>query len=87
MNDRAKMFLSFDALNINDYITKKEDKKNHILSKIKSLKNGKNIHIKYFDILEVKEVYGILKKIDYNKKCLHVNDSTIYFDDIVLILK
>ncbi len=87
MNDRAKIFLSFDALNINDYIESKKDRKNKNLFKIKTLKEGENIHIKYFDMLEPKEIYGILKKINYEKKYLYVHDSIIYFDDIILVSK
>ena len=85
-DERAKMFLPFDALNVYESVKDVEIKKdNSFLDKLNNIKTGKNIYIKYYDEFICKEIYGVLKYIDIKRKIIYVQDSKIFFDDIILI--
>lgn len=86
--ERAKMFLPFDALNgFYDSIKEidEENKINDLVLKIKKLHIGKNIYVKYYYMLEYRELYGKLKKVDYSKKILYIANTMISFFDIIYI--
>ena len=85
-DERAKMFLPFDALNVYESVKDVESiKDNSFLDKLKNMKIGKNIYIKYYDEFICKEIYGLLKNIDIKRRTIYVQDSKIFFDDIILI--
>ena len=86
-DERAKMFLPFDALNVYESVKDVETKfkNNSFLEKIKNLKIGRQIFIKYYDEFSCKEIYGILKNIDIKRKIIYIQDSKISFDDVILI--
>lgn len=85
-DERAKMFLPFDALNVYESVKDVESiKDNSFLDKLKNMKIGKNIYIKYYDEFICKEIYGLLKNIDIKRKIIYIQDSKISFDDVILI--
>ena len=85
-DERAKMFLPFDALNVYENVKDVESiKDNSFLDKLKNMKIGKNVYIKYYDEFFCKEIYGVLKNIDIKRRTIYVQNSKIYFDDIILI--
>ena len=85
-DERAKMFLPFDALNVYERVKDVEIKKdNSFLDKIKNLKIGETIYIKYYDEFICKEIYGVLKSIDIKRRTIYIQDSKMSFDDIILI--
>jgi len=86
-DDRAKMFLPFDALNVYESIKDVETKfkNNGFEEKIKNLKIGRQVFIKYYDEFVCKEIYGVLKSIDIKRRTIYIQDSNMSFDDIILI--
>ena len=86
-DERAKIFLPFDALNVYDSIKDVETnfKSNSFLEKIKKLKIGSKVFIRYYDEFTCKEISGILKGIDIKRKVMFIEDSKIFIDDIILV--
>lgn len=95
MQNRAKIFMPFDALSgFKDALKREEElhenrfsNKETILEKIKKLNKGDRVEITYFYNFEVINSFGELKAIDYNKKKLRVSNSVIDFDMIDEIKK
>jgi len=95
MQNRAKIFMPFDALNgFSDAIKrveyiheKKYIKDENILDKIKKLNINDRVEIKYFYNFEYISFIGQIKNIDYRKKMIRVSNSIISFDDIDEIKK
>lgn len=95
MQNRAKIFNSFDALkglkealDLQEQIAcERKDFDNYYIeninNKIKRIKIGDKITVKYYYELEYVETTGIVKKIDYYNKVIYVMHSKIYFDDIL----
>ena len=93
--DRASQFLPFDALKgFKEAILLKEKKEenkkilfddfNDILNlKLKKIKKGDIIKIKFFYNLEYIETVSEVKEINYSFKYLLLSNSKIYFDDIL----
>lgn len=97
--DRACQFLPFDALkgfkealklqekNIQNKKSLSEDL-NYILNlKLKELKKGDNVKVKYFNNFEYIETIGIFIEINYTFKYLLLSNSKIFFEDIFEIYK
>ena len=88
--DRAKQFLSFDALKgFREYLKLEEDKLlnddiNYILS---NLKKGEIITVEYYYDLEYVKTKDIFIKIDIINKMLYLKSSKISIDDIISINK
>ena len=95
MQNRAKIFMPFDALDgFSDAIKrveyiheKKYIKDENILDKIKKLNINDRVEIKYFYNFEYISFIGQIKNIDYRKKMIRVSNSIISFDDIDEIKK
>ncbi len=95
MQNRAKIFMPFDALNgfseaikRCEYIhDKKYIKDETIFEKIKKLHINDRVEVKYFYNFEYISFIGQIKNIDYNKKIIKVSNSIIYFDDVDEIKK
>lgn len=93
--DRAKQFLPFDALKgfrkaleekekiVENKKSLDDDYFKELDIKIKNLKRGMNIRIKYYNELEYIETIGIIKKIDMNNKYIYILNSKIDFDNIL----
>ena len=86
-DDRVKMFLPFDALNVYDSIKDVETKfkSNSFSEKIKKLKIGNKVFIRYYEEFTCKEISGILKMVDIKRKFIFIQDSKIFFDDIIFV--
>ena len=86
-DERAKMFLPFDALNVYESIKDIETKfkNNGFVEQLKNLKIGRQVFIKYYDEFVCKEIYGLLKNVDIKRKIIYVQDSKISFDEIIII--
>ncbi|MBQ3475016.1 MAG: hypothetical protein IJH20_02470 [Bacilli bacterium] len=95
MQNRAKIFMPFDALNgFKDALKREEElhenkfsNKETILDKIKKLNKGDRIEITYFYNFETIISFGEVKGIDYRKKIIKVSNSIIDFDSIDEIKK
>lgn len=89
-NNRAKLFMPFDALNgLKEAIKETEyrhDNKSinidNIENKLKRLNIGIKINVVYFYNFETINLIGELKKIDYKKRIIQVSNSIIYFESI-----
>lgn len=90
MQNRAKIFMPFDALSGFKSALKREEelhenkflKEETILEKIKKLNKGDRIEITYFYNFETIVSFGEVKGIDYKKKLIKVSNSIIDFDNI-----
>ena len=95
MQNRAKIFMPFDALNgFSDAIKRCEylHDKNYIeyedITKlIKKLNINDRVEVKYFYNFEYISFIGQIKNIDYNKKIIKISNCVINFDDIDEIKK
>ena len=93
--NRAVQFMPFDALSgfkealkeVERIVANKkelsEDYFEYLNDKIKQIKIGDNIKIKYYYNLEYIESFGIIKKIDYINKVIYLMNTKIPIDDIV----
>lgn len=93
--NRAKQFLPFDALTgfketileiqkvRNEKCYLSFDQINEINYKLKSVKLGNKIKVKYYYLLDYIETIGIVKKMDNYKQLLLVGNSIIFYDDIL----
>lgn len=93
--DRAKQFLPFDALKgfrkaleekekiIENKKSLDDDYFKELDLKIRNLKVGMNVCIKYYYDLEYIETIGIIKRIDINNKYIYVLNTKIDFDNIL----
>lgn len=93
--ERAKQFLPFDALNgfkeaILEVQKRKIDKANlsceqifDIDFKLRNIKIGNKLKVKYYYDLDYVETIGIIKKINSYKHIIVVENSIISFDDIL----
>lgn len=90
MQNRAKIFMPFDALSgFKDALRREEElhenkfsNKETIIEKIKKLYKGDRVEVTYFYNFEVITSFGELKEIDYKKKRIRVSNSIIDFDMI-----
>ena len=90
MQNRAKIFMPFDALNGFKEALRREEylhenkfsNSETILDKIKKLNKGDRIEITYFFFFLIIVSFGELKQIDYKNKVLKVSNSVIEFDTI-----
>lgn len=95
MQNRAKIFMPFDALDGFKSALKREEelhenkylKEETILDIIKKLNIGDRIEITYFFNFETITSFGEVKNIDYKKRLLKVSNSVIEFDSIDNIKK
>lgn len=95
MQNRAKIFMPFDALDGFKRALKREeeihDKKYYedetIYQKIKKLNIGDRIEIVYFNNFEVITSFGQIKKIDFKNNIIQVSNSIIFFENIDEIKK
>ena len=99
MQNRAKEFMPFDALKgFKEALKKvekiKEDKKelsedifSELNDKVKTLKKGDYVILEHFNDMDYIKTKGIVKKVDYINKVIYVDNSKIFFDDIIYIDK
>lgn len=95
MENRAKIFLPFDALNgLNESLRRVEEEhenkylnKETIISKIKKLNIYDRVEISYFHDFEYINLIGEVRNINMNKKIIRISNSIINFDDINEIKK
>ena len=95
MQNRAKIFMPFDALSGFKEALKREEnlhenkysKEETIIDKLKKLYKGDRVEVTYFYNFEVINSFGELKGIDYKKKLIKVSNSVIGFDSIDNIKK
>ncbi|MGN1012389.1 MAG: YolD-like family protein [Clostridia bacterium] len=95
--DRAKQFLPFDALKgfqsalrekeveYVDKIELSEEKLEEISNKLQSLKIGEKVNITYYCGNKYNEIIGNIKSINKIAKYIELNDTNIYFIDILCI--
>ncbi len=95
MQNRAKEFMPFDALKgFKEALKKvekiKEDKKelsedifSELNDKVKTLKKGDYVILEHFNDMDYIKTKGIVKKVDYINKVIYVDNSKIFFDDII----
>ena len=84
MQNRAKIFMPFDALDGFKRALKREEELHEkkytedetIYQKIKKLYIGDYIEIIYFYNFEVIKSYGQIKKIDFTNKLLYISNSS-----------
>ena len=90
MQNRAKIFMPFDALSGFKSALKRQEelhenkylKEETVLDRIKKLNKGDRIEITYFYNFETITSFGEVKGIDYRKKLIKVSNSIIDFDSI-----
>ena len=95
MQNRAKLFMPFDALKgFNEAIKRVEDKHDNkyvsyeeTIDIIKKLNINDRVEITYFNTFESITLIGQIKTVDYKKKLIRVSNSIISFDDIDYIKK
>ena len=95
MQNRAKLFMPFDALKgFNEAIKRVEDKHDNkyisyeeTIDVLKKLNINDRISITYFNNFESITLIGQLKYIDFKNKSIKVSNSIISFDDIDYIKK
>ena len=95
MQNRAKIFMPFDALDGFKRALKREEElhekryyeEENICQKVRKLNIGENIGIVYYNNFEVITSYGQIKKIDFKNNFLQLSNSIIYFDNIDEIKK
>ena len=95
MQNRAKLFMPFDALKgFNEAIKRVEDKHDNkyvsyeeTIDIIKKLNINDRVEITYFNNFESITLIGQIKTVDYKKKLIRVSNSIISFDDIDYIKK
>ena len=95
MQNRAKIFMPFDALSgfsdaikRTEYIhDKKYNKDESILDKLRRLNISDRVEVKYYYNFEYISFIGQIKNIDYKKKLIRVSNSIINFEDIDEIKK
>ncbi len=92
--DRAKQFMSFDALkgfrkmleekeNIVSYRKKLgDDEYEELSNKIKNIKKRDNIELVYYLNKEYIKLRGIVKSIDFTNKIIVIDNIKIKFNDI-----
>ncbi len=87
--DRAKQFLSFDALKgFREYLKLEEEiLDNNINFVLNNLKKGDIITIEYYYNLEYIKTKDMFIKIDIVNKILYLKSSKINIDDIISIHK
>ncbi len=93
--DRAKQFLPFDALTgfketileiqklKIDKACLSQDQTSNIDTKLKNIKIGSKVKIKYYYLLDYIETIGKVKKIDNFKHNIFLDNSIINYDDIL----
>ena len=95
MQNRAKIFMPFDALNGLKEAIKREElmhekkyvKQDNIIEKIKQLRPGDMVKVLYFYNFEYINFIGQVKEIDYKKNRIKISNSIIDFDSIDEIKK
>ena len=95
MQNRAKIFMPFDALNGLKEAIKREEllhekkfvKTDNITEKLKTLRSGDIVKVLYFYNFEYINFIGQVKEIDYKKEIIKVSNSVINFADIDEIKK
>ena len=92
--DRAKQFMSFDALkgfrkmleekeNIVSYRKKLgDDEYEELSNKIKNIKKRDNIELVYYLNKEYIKLRGVVKSIDFTNKIIVIDNIKIKFNDI-----
>lgn len=92
--DRAKQFMSFDALkgfrkmleekeNIVSYRKKLgDDEYEELSNKIKNIKKRDNIELVYYLNKEYIKLRGVVKNIDFTNKIIVIDNIKIKFNDI-----
>lgn len=92
--DRAKQFMSFDALkgfrkmleekeNIVSYRKKLgDDEYEELSNKIKNIKKRDNIELVYYLNKEYIKLRGVVKNIDFTNKMIVIDNIKINFNDI-----
>ena len=94
-NNRAKIFMPFDALNGLKEAIKREElmhekkyvKQDNIIEKIKQLRPGDMVKVLYFYNFEYINFIGQVKEIDYKMNRIKISNSIIDFDSIDEIKK
>lgn len=96
--DRAKIFMPFDALAgfregleqaCKKYNSKKsisEEMENELNEKLKALKKGDKVKIKYYYNIDYNEIIGNIRNIDITNRLLFLDSSKVSFDDILDII-
>lgn len=95
MQNRAKIFMPFDALNGLKEAIKREElmhekkyvKQDNIIEKIKQLRPGDMVKVLYFYNFEYINFIGQVKEIDYKMNRIKISNSIIDFDSIDEIKK
>lgn len=95
MQNRAKIFMPFDALDGFKRALKREEyihEKKYfddetIYQKIRKLHIGDRIELVYYNNFEAINSFGEVKKIDYKNRLIQVSNSIISFDNIDEIKK
>ena len=95
MQNRAKIFMPFDALNGLKEAIKREElmhekkyvKQDNIIEKIKQLRPGDMVKVLYFYNFEYINFIGQVKEINYKKNKIKISNSIIDFDSIDEIKK
>lgn len=92
-NNRASMFLPFDALKgfkealeATEILVEKSFEE-QLIYKINQLEINDFISIKYFTNINFITTKGLIKKIDYKNKIIYVSHTEIKFEDIIDIQK
>ena len=87
--DRAKLFMPFDALKGLDKILREKEKETEqrkelteeslmeLQEELNKIDINSNVFIKYYKNNKYVDITGIVTKIDYNKKKIIINGSTI----------
>lgn len=87
--DRAKLFMPFDALKGLDKILREKEKETEqrkelteeslmeLQEELNKIEMGNNVFIKYYKNNKYVDITGIVTKIDYNKKKIIINGTTI----------
>ncbi|WP_296880365.1 YolD-like family protein [Thomasclavelia sp.] len=94
---RAKLFLSYDALKGFTELIREKEKKiipkkelsaddyDELNWKIKSLKSGMLVQITYYDLDQYIQKEGMVALVDLNNKIIRIVDKEIKLKDIVKI--
>lgn len=98
ISNRAKQFAPFDALKgFREALKEKEkikidkkelsdDRSKEINDLLKDMKEGMLITIVYYSDGEYIQLTGIIVKIEKQKRCMQIAETTIHFDDIYDII-
>lgn len=85
---RAKQFLPFDSLTgFREILKKVEDGTFEDVIIFDNLKYGDKVKVRYLYDESIFECFGVVRRVDFNRKKLYLMDSVIDLDDILNVEK